>query len=262
MSHPDSLICGTVSSDPTTLPWPLITTPVAFTQSLISWWSRDPRRLSFPHTGHPSKDEQRWELAGEPVYWGEAGALAESPISKNRGWFILVPDPESKRKGLGFGQKATGLSFSFTRERKEEKQASSADRQPNYFTICGKVPILTPEKWLMKTRREDTRPYPQKAGTVTELVGKYLVLRAWRLLLETERREYLLLVAWNRSHRQNYLQIPKIKEEWCYIYYKSVWEQRAENVLTFKIWTFIRSSGTHSHKFFFQFIFISSKKHM
>lgn len=114
-------------------------------------------------------------------------------------------------------QWAWPLEFSFTREQKEEKLASRGDRQSNFFMISSKACFLISQKLFMETWPQDGRSYLQKAGIVMELVVKYLVLKVWKLLLGIEQREYLLLVVWNQSHHQNYLQIPKIKDEQCYI---------------------------------------------
>lgn len=125
--------------------------------------------------------------------------------------------PKGKDSAFAGMQWAWPLEFSLTREQKEEKLASRGDRQSNFFMISSKACFLISQKLFMETWPQDGRSYLQKAGIVMELVMKYLVLKVWKLLLGIEQREYLLLVVWNQSHHQNYLQIPKIKDEQCYI---------------------------------------------
>lgn len=108
--------------------------------------------------------------------------------------------------------------------RKRNMQAEERGN-PSILWLASRFPLSPLEKRFTKPWRWDVRPYLQKAGAGTELVVRYLVLKVWKLLPGTEQREYLLLVVWNRSHHQNYLQIPKIKEEQCYIWYKPAWEQ-------------------------------------
>lgn len=145
----------------------------------------------------------------------------------NRGdQFTLLPDSGSKRKELSFCRHALDQTTTIQLPQGAgRREISRWDRQSKYFMISIKVPTLTSEKWFVKTWRWDVRPYLQKAGAGTELVVRYSVLKVWKLLPGTEQREYLLLVVWNLSHHQNYLQIPKIKEKQCYIWYKPVWEQ-------------------------------------
>lgn len=106
------------------------------------------------------------------------------------------------------------------------------------------------ETALMDIWHEDRRSYPQKTGTGMEPEVKYLALRVWRPLPGTGQRGCLLLVVWNLSRHQNYLQIPAIKK-------KSTYESRLWKL---KQGAFTHSFGTPCHDFI-QFIFTSSKKH-
>lgn len=147
----------------------------------------------------------------------------------NRGdQFILISDSGAKSRGLSFCRQALDQTTTIQlpqgaggREiRKQKREAIQAS-----LWLASRFPLSPLEKRFTKPWRWDVRPYLQKAGAGTELVVRYLVLKVWKLLPGTEQREYLLLVVWNRSHHQNYLQIPKIKEEQGYIWYKPAWEQ-------------------------------------